>query len=153
MRPPAWPIGLMKGTAPVNQVHGMKHRAWLILSLAAYFGLITPLCTYVCFIEASGTHSAAPAQGSDGSHHFADEHSDPPHDDRPFDHEWDCDEFDQDLLAKGERPRPTPTFAWTVPTASRHRAFPQVARVSLEKPEQASLPPPDVLLLKSTLLI
>ena len=143
----------MQGTAPATQVHGMKRRAWLILSLAAYFGLSTPLCTYVCLIEASGSHSASPAQGSHGSHHFDDEPSDAPHDDRPLDHEWDCDEFDQGLLAKGETPRPTPSFAWTVPAVSPHRAFPQVARLSFEKPEQASLPPPDILLLKSTLLI
>jgi hypothetical protein len=143
----------MRGTVLATWVLGMKHRAWLVLSLAAYFGLSTPLCTYVCLIEAGGTHTTTSTHGSHGSHHFNDEHSDAPRDDRPLDHEWDCDEISEGLLATVERPRPTPSFAWVVPVISRHRASPQIAKLPFAKPEQASLPPPDILLLKSTLLI
>ena len=143
----------MRGAVLATWVLGMKHRAWLVFFLAAYFGLSTPLCTYVCLIEAGGTHATTSTHGSHGRHHFNDEHSDAPRDDRPLDHEWDCDEISEGLLATGERLRPTPPFAWVVPVISRHCASPQIAKLPFAKSEQASLPPPDILLLKSTLLI
>ena len=37
-----WPIRSIRGTVPATQVLGMKHRAWLIRSLAAYFGAEHP---------------------------------------------------------------------------------------------------------------
>ncbi len=133
----------------------MQHRAWLILSLAAYFGLSTPLCTYVCLFEvgASETDSATRAHGSHGSHHSEEHHSDTARGDQPFDQEWDCDELDQSLLAKGDRPRPTPSFDWAAPVVFGRRIGPQIEKLLFTRLDQASLPPPDILLLKSTLLI
>ena len=143
----------MRGTVLAIQMLGMKRRTWLILSLAAYFGLSTPLCTYACLFQASETQTTASPHGSHGSHPFTEEHSNAPRDDLPFDHECDCDELARALLAKGETPKPTPSFAWAVPVTSPHLAPPRIAKLSFAKPEEASLPPPDILLLKSTLLI
>ena len=143
----------MRGAVLATQMLGMKHRAWLTLSLAASFGLSTPLCTYACLTQASETQPTASPHASHGSHPFAEEHSNVPRDQRPFGHECDCDELARALLAKGETPKPAPSFDWTVPVASPRLAPPRIAKLSFAKPEEASLPRPDILLLKSTLLI
>ena len=144
---------LMRGTVLATQVLGMKRRAWLILSFGAYFGLSTPLCTYACLAQVGESHPTASPHSSHGSHPFAEEHSNAPRDHLPFDHGCDCDELARALLAKGETPKPTPSFAWAVPVTPPHLAPQRIAKLSFAKPEEASLPPPDILLLKSTLLI
>ncbi len=142
-----------KGGFDDVQTLGMKRRARLILSLAAFFGLSSPLCTFACLTQASETHTTASTHGSHGSHPFDEEHSNAPRDHLPSDHECDCDELAQALLAKGETPKPTPSFAWAVSVTPPHLAPPRIANLSFARPEEASLPPPDILLLKSTLLI
>ena len=131
----------------------MKNRAWLILSLAAFFGLSTPLCTYACLTQASETHSTASTHGSHGSHPGDDERSKAPHDHLPFGEQCDCDELAQALLTKAETPKPALSFASIVSILPSRIAPPRIVKLSFAKHEQPSLPPPDILLLKSTLLI
>lgn len=133
----------------------MNRHAWIILSLAALFGLRAPLCVFACMdtggsapaeTTAHDSGQSAPCHGSGSSSPES-----PP---SPVDHECDCDQT-QLVLTKGDAKRaadalelPTPSLAVVLPLSPVDpSSSPRLWR------RHEALPPPDVLLLKSTLLI
>ena len=132
----------------------MNRRALLIVSLAALFGLGAPLCLVACLEGGPAAPVAASAHDT--------EQSPPCHGGAPAspaeapgsEHECDCASFPV-LLTKGES---------TSFNGALHVAAPAPLLVAFRVPSsessaprlwerQRDLPPPDVLLLKSTLLV
>ena len=132
----------------------MKRRAVLVLSFAALFGLTGPLCVFACIEGSSGEPVAASPQHSG--------EAPPCHGSAPVsspeapagDHECGCDDL-RVVLTKAESSKATGSLAVVVqaPLQFSFPVRPAVPAPARHWKRQAGLPPPDVLLLKSTLLI
>jgi len=132
----------------------MKRNTWIIVSLAALFGLRAPLCVFACMDAASTAYvtpmeqhqgETAPCHGPGSTY---------PQSPAPIDHECDCDRT-QVVLSKGDPKNasgalevPSPPLAVVWAAAPGY----QSSSAWLWRRHQ-SLPPPDILLLKSTLLL
>ena len=132
----------------------MNRHAWVILALAAFFGLRTPLCLVACMEAgapapvASLAHDSgegAPCHGSGTS---------APESPAPRDHECDCDRF-RAHLTKDTIHQPCLSPGVSVPPlAAAESSAPGTATPSPRLwRRHRPLPPPDILLLNSTLLI
>lgn len=127
----------------------MIRSAWLILSVAALFGLQGPLCALAC-VEQAATPTAmaaehAPCHGDQPT---------PPADPGSTDHECKCDHF-QLVLSNADAHKvvdlvKAPALELAIATIHTPTYAPSVTALS---ERHRRLPPPDILLLKSSLLI
>jgi hypothetical protein len=133
----------------------MRRQGWLILTLAALFGLRAPLCMVACL----ETETVAPLAGTmqhpaehASCHDAAPEPTEAP---PASEHACDCDEIEQ-VVAKSDSRRAVgiqPMPAAPLPLLSQvFRVGAEVPAPLLAKRHQA-LPPADILLLKATLLL
>ena len=140
-----------RGPFPRDRKSAMKRHAWLVLSVAALFLVKAPLCTVAC---AEASSEPRVAQHAQNAHEAMPCHgASPAVPDEPSraDHECDCD------LVRVAKPNNAPPTAasWAAPALVEfHFAQPSHQAVSwFFASRQHSIPPPDVLLLKSSLLI
>jgi hypothetical protein len=148
------PIFAGDGSKMLRYDRSMNRYAWIVLSLAALVGLRAPLCTFACTEAASATVATAEDHtGDDAPCHGGP--SGVPEDSPSTDRHCDCDQLPV-VLTAGDT-----TKAGVVLNAA---SVPAVAVATIEVPSLAGdrsslrshhrrLPPPDLLLLKSTLLI
>lgn len=142
----------------------VKRRFWLILTMAILFGIEAPLCAFAC-VEAGApqlaTHDSEPV--SEATPHLDPTHqrSAPCHGSKPDSAPADVPESHQDcgcdftvegLLSDSSSTATISVIGWTSPdglidfiAADNREAW----KASFE----SDIPPPDLLLLKSTLLI
>jgi hypothetical protein len=131
----------------------VKRRNWLIATLAALFVLQTPLCVLACQLNAAPDEAGAEAHHASSCHEEA---PSPRSSSEPRDAHGDC----------GCGDSYTAVLASADQTFSNVQTSPVIATKELEVPlnaifsrtievrlSEADLPPPDILLLKSTLLI
>ena len=131
----------------------VKRRNWLIATLAALFVLQTPLCALACLPNAAADEASAEAHHGSSCHEEA---PSPRPSSEPRDAHGDC----------GCGDSYTAVLASADQTFSNVQTSPVIATKELEVPlnaifsrtievrlSEADLPPPDILLLKSTLLI
>jgi hypothetical protein len=127
----------------------MRRRNWLIATMAALFVLQAPLCAIACLESSEGATAAGTQQ--DHPCHEGNEESRPS--DAPHQHD-DCGcEFLSEVLLPGIDASLCPSNQAVL---SPHVLLVQQnARVSFvpSVPARTDLPPPDILLLKSTLII
>jgi hypothetical protein len=131
----------------------MNPRASLILSLAALLGLSAPLCAYACLDARTAESVVADVQHS--------EQAPPCHGGAPAsseeapagEHECGCDDL-QVVLTKSDSGKALDSLEVdaTTPLRVSFRVLPLQTRPARLWTRRA-LPPPDILLLKSTLLI
>ncbi len=133
----------------------MAARTWLILSVAVLVGTQGPLCAFACLA------STGPAEAViEVSHHGPEEapcHGTEPVSSRspdPGQHECCCDEL-RGVLSKGDGHKALTVVEapGTLPTLSAVESHPARAPALHLPDEYRNLPPPDILLLKSTLLL
>lgn len=137
-----------------RRVTTVKRRTWLIATLTALFVLQTPLCALACL------PSPAPAESPAEAHHA----SPPCHEQTPTTaptepddahNDCGCEDVDRAVLASAadqtfSQVQSTPVLPARELRLSLIAAFNRMAGLQLN---EANLPPPDILLLKSTLLI
>ena len=127
----------------------LRPRIWLMATVAAIFALQAPLCALACLD--SSVAAGAAAQEAEHPCHEQSRGSTPA--DTPTSHEGSgCDLGCEALLVGSDTPSNLPTLAVVTPTASAE-AFYSGLISAPAVPKEADLPPPDILLLKSTLLI
>ena len=127
----------------------MRRTSWLVAIAAAFFVLQAPLCALACF-EALGTDSSEVAERS-----CHDEGSDSSPASNSNSHD-DCGcNFDSQPLVSQPTDSNTTTSSIEIagsPPSRSERIHTSRVRES-ETAQYADLPPPDILLLKSTLII
>ena len=121
----------------------MTRHAWLTVSVIAVFGLPGPLCVLACLEDAQ---SAAPAtlagetpcheQGSSGPNDLG--------------HDCDCATASAPALFAFDTPAQLTALVLRVPS---HRAVARMDRLEPFVPRAERIPPPDILLQKSTLIV
>jgi hypothetical protein len=126
----------------------MQRRIWLMATVAALFGLQAPLCAIACLTsagaESTAVHLAEPpcheqvAQSSPPA-------APPPHDDG-------CCEFAAEMVLPASAATSSVAALAVVPPLASQQLHASVRRAPAI-PTVGDLPPPDILLLKSTLLI
>ena len=132
----------------------MRKSTWLIIAIAAAFGLRMPVCMVACFESGPGATmvtSAQPATANPPCHQTT-EAPDVPQPDR--DHECECDGI-RAVIAKAESKAPASDIE--IPDLRISRAYgalpsPPDDRGRIWHPPDP-LPPPAILLLNSTLLL
>lgn len=132
----------------------MKRHAWLIVAFAALFGLRAPLCAWACLASDSPTPLASAEHHSESPSPCHGTTPATPEDVPASEHECDCDSF-QTLLTKGDTSKAFRSFEVSAPpVAVVSSLIPQAVETSpgLWK-RHRSLPPPNIFLLNSTLLI
>ena len=142
----------------------VKRRNWLIAILAALFVLQAPLCVLACLTNATQDESTAEAlHASPPPCHEQAPHTQAPHTqaptsapDKPADTHNDCgceDSFTA-VLASADKTFANVQTSQVIATKALEDPFCAVLRSTIDvRLSEADLPPPDILLLKSTLLI
>ncbi len=135
-------------------MRSVKQHTWLIITCAALFGLRGPLCVYAC-LETNPGIQVASAQEHPGERppcHGGGSEVPEPSDSN--DHECDCDRL-RVIIGNTEAKKvlgdvEVPTPSWSTVIAS----LPQARTTSIPSGSWRNpLPPPDILLLHSTLLL
>ncbi len=130
----------------------MRRHAWLIVAFAALFGLRAPLCAYACLESGPPQELATAAEPEHSPCHGGS--TDTPTAPESSDHECDCDRI-QLIVQQGDAKKAFESYEIPMPPLA-------VASLSLPDVSQAptalwrrhdALPPPDILLLHSTLLL
>jgi hypothetical protein len=129
----------------------MTRRVLLIATTAILFGLQAPLCALAC-IDSSA--DASPASVADASEHPChEESSDSPQPGAPSHEDCGC-ELAYEAVLPGAQDTGSTTPTWALAPPSMHSRVADIPRyVPLLVTKLTDLPPPDFLLLKSTLLI
>ena len=137
----------------------VKRRNWLIATLAALFLLQAPLCVLACLTNAAADDSTAEAlHASQPSCHEQAPHTQTPTPapDKPADSHNDCaceDSFTA-VLASADKTFANVQTSQVIATKALEEPFGAVFLSTIDiRLSEADLPPPDILLLKSTLLI
>ena len=142
----------------------VKRRNWLIAILAALFVLQAPLCVLACLTNAAQDESTAEAlHASPPPCHEQAPHTQAPHTqaptsapDKPADTHNDCgceDSFTA-VLASADKTFANVQTSQVIATKALEDPVGAVLRSTIDvRLSEADLPPPDILLLKSTLLI
>ena len=147
----------------------VKRRNWLIAILAALFVLQAPLCVLACLTNAAQDEStaealhASPPPCHEQAPHTQTPHTQAPHTqaptsapDKPADTHNDCgceDSFTA-VLASSDKTFPNVQTSQVIATKALEDPFCAVLRSTIDvRLSETDLPPPDILLLKSTLLI
>ena len=147
----------------------VKRRNWLIAILAALFVLQAPLCVLACLTNAAQDEStaealhASPPPCHEQAPHTQTPHTQAPHTqaptsapDKPADTHNDCgceDSFTA-VLASSDKTFPNVQTSQVIATKALEDPVGAVFRSTIDvRLSEADLPPPDILLLKSTLLI
>jgi hypothetical protein len=131
----------------------VKRRNWLIATLAALFVLQTPLCVLACQLNAAPDEAGAEAHHASSCHEEA---PSPRSSSEPRDAHGDCGCGDSytAVLASADQTvsnvQSSPVLPPTALEVPLNAVFSRTTKVQLC---EADLPPPDILLLKSTLLI
>ncbi|GEM_PF-2240741 len=137
----------------------VKRRNWLIATLAALFVLQTPLCVLACLTNAAQDESTAETlHASPPPCHEQAPHTQTPTSapDKPADTHNDCgceDSFTA-VLASADKTFANVQTSQAIATKALEDPVGAVLRSTIDvRLSEADLPPPDILLLKSTLLI
>ena len=147
----------------------VKRRNWLIAIFAALFVLQAPLCVLACLTNATQDEStaealhASPPPCHEQAPHTQTPHTQAPHTqaptsapDKPADTHNDCgceDSFTA-VLASSDKTFPNVQTSQVIATKALEDPVGAVFRSTIDfRLSEADLPPPDILLLKSTLLI
>ena len=131
----------------------VKRRNWLIAILAALFVLQTPLCVMACLPGATADDSAATTHHTVPPCH---EQAPPSAPAEPSDAHEDCgcgDSYTAVLASAGLTFSNAESAATLLPTTLEVPRNAVFGRTTRARPGEVDLPPPDILLLKSTLLI
>ena len=135
----------------------IRHHVWLALACAALFGLRAPLCLAACIDAAAASEAVAESAAPPPCHGgMADDTPSSPDPDRAPAHECGCDEFKWVVASHGttEASKPGGTLVLEPPPVHLASFTFLAPRSSVPRvPAPQDLPPPDVLLLKTTLLI
>ena len=128
----------------------LRRSSWLIATLTALFGLQAPLCALACLDLSDSTPVAA--QGGEPPCHESS--TDPSPTGAPGSHEGcGCESAYEALLpGTGSDLSSVSTLAFAPPGTLPYPADSSAA-IALPVPQVTDLPPPDILLIKSTLLI
>ena len=152
------------GRRVTNLGEKVKRRNWLIATLAALFVLQAPLCVLACLTNATQDESTAEAlHASPPPCHEQAPHTQAPHTqaptsapDKPADTHNDCgceDSFTA-VLASADKTFTNVQTSQVIATKALEDPVGAVLRSTIDvRLSEADLPPPDILLLKSTLLI
>jgi hypothetical protein len=152
------------GRRVTNLGEKVKRRNWLIAILAALFVLQAPLCVLACLTNATQDESTAEAlHASPPPCHEQAPHTQAPHTqaptsapDKPADTHNDCgceDSFTA-VLASADKTFTNVQTSQVIATKALEDPVGAVLRSTIDvRLSEADLPPPDILLLKSTLLI
>ena len=132
----------------------MKRHAWLIVAFAALFGLRAPICAWACLAADSPAPLAAaehPAQSQSPCHGTPPA---APADVPASDHQCECDSF-QLVLTKGDATKALHSLEVSAPPLAVLSSSVLLAVEPSPRlwKRDRSLPPPNILLLNSTLLI
>ena len=137
----------------------VKRRNWLIATLAALFVLQAPLCVLACLTNAAQDESTAETlHASPPPCHEQAPHTQTPTPapNKPADTHNDCgceDSFTA-VLASADKTFPNVQTSQVIATKALEDPVGAVLRSTIDvRLSEADLPPPDILLLKSTLLI
>ena len=137
----------------------VKRRNWLIATLAALFVLQAPLCVLACLTNAAQDESTAETlHASPPPCHEQAPHTQTPTPapNKPADTHNDCgceDSFTA-VLASADKTFENVQTSQVIATKALEDPFCAVLRSTIDvRLSEADLPPPDILLLKSTLLI
>ena len=137
----------------------VKRRNWLIATLAALFVLQAPLCVLACLTNAAQDESTAETlHASPPPCHEQAPHTQTPTPapNKPADTHNDCgceDSFTA-VLASADKTFANVQTSQVIATKALADPFCAVLRSTIDvRLSEADLPPPDILLLKSTLLI
>lgn len=137
----------------------VKRRNWLIATLAALFVLQAPLCVLACLTNAAQDESTAETlHASPPPCHEQAPHTQTPTPapNKPADTHNDCgceDSFTA-VLASADKTFANVQTSQVIATKALEDPFCAVLRSTIDvRLSEADLPPPDILLLKSTLLI
>jgi hypothetical protein len=137
----------------------VKRRNWLIATLAALFVLQDPLCVLACLTNAAQDESTAETlHASPPPCHEQAPHTQTPTPapNKPADTHNDCgceDSFTA-VLASSDKTFPNVQTSQVIATKALEDPVGAVFRSTIDvRLSEADLPPPDILLLKSTLLI
>jgi hypothetical protein len=140
-----YPQAFEQGRLAANR---MKRHIWLIATVTALFVLQVPFCALACFEPASADPSAV----AESSCHETSSDSSPAGESNSHT-DCGCDFTTQALVSQPVDANTTASIEFVVhrtdriePTHSRRSQAPQVE-------QNADLPPPDILLQKSTLII
>lgn len=132
----------------------MKQRSWLIAIVAAVFVLQAPLCVFACIPGSTSNAEMADGQPSPSCHEPAPSSSETPDDPAESHDDCSCDASYRAILASPEQSYSNvQTVVALPPRVLDTRRVGHVTRASIVWPSETDLPPPDILLLKSTLLI
>jgi hypothetical protein len=152
------------GRRVTNLGEKVKRRNWLIAILAALFVLQAPLCVLACLTNATQDESTAEAlHASPPPCHEQAPHTQAPHTqaptsapDKPADTHNDCgceDSFTA-VLASADKTFTNVQTSQVIATKALEDPVGAALRSTIDvRLSEADLPPPDILLLKSTLLI
>ena len=143
----------------------VKRRFWLILTMAILFGIEAPICAIACVTGADGASvSVSPlAADSRSSHHVESSCHESRGDSTPgdspsSDQDCGCDFTVEGLLSTSPNVAATLAASWMSPNGLV-ASISSIDGLGLATSEDAraayqpGVPPPDILLLKSTLLI
>ncbi len=132
----------------------MKRRNQLIATLAAFFVLQAPLCVFACL------QNAAPDESTTEAHHTSppchEEAPSPGSSSEPGNAHEDCgcgDSYTAVLASADQTFSTVQSSPVLPPTALEVPLNAVLSRTTKVRLREADLPPPDILLLKSTLLI
>ena len=147
------------GRRVTNLGEKVKRRNWLIAILAALFVLQAPLCVLACLTNATQDESTAEAlHASPPPCHEQAPHTQTPTPapNKPADTHNDCgceDSFTA-VLASADKTFTNVQTSQVIATKALEDPVGAVLRSTIDvRLSEADLPPPDILLLKSTLLI
>ncbi len=130
--------------------------SWTISAFAVLFALQAPVCAVACLSAAndSSPRVAAPQQPVDSAPCHGSETDSQPGDPPayPNDGDCNCETLEQAVWAKAETAAP-PLLSVPVQVAHASGCSLQPHRLVLTLPGEQQLPPRDLLLLKSTLLV
>ena len=128
----------------------MKHRARFIVSLLALMGLQGPLCSLVCAAESSATPVADHAYPSP---HPCHEQPEPRRSEPTSTHDCTCSDAALTVPGKAEATTGTHSAALVIVASTTLHLLPAPSNFEPSRQYRERVPPPDILLRKSTLLI
>ncbi len=134
----------------------MKRRNWLIATVAAVFVLQAPLCVFACIPTAAPAAEMAMADGehTPSCHEQAPASSESPSEPANSHDDCGCENSYSAVLASPDETFSTAQNVVALPPRSLDAPVVQpVTRVSTVWPSETGLPPPNILLLESTLII
>ena len=131
------------------QVEVLRRRVWLIATVAALFGLQAPLCALACL---DNPFDLLPVASESGDHPCHQESPDP--EPASGDSHGDCCQLAYQAIFPGSVDTASAGLSLAEAPPSTVRLLGQAdCHLASVVPEFTDLPPPDILLLKSTLLI